>query len=42
LRLQRSVFDIPTNFNVATIDNSGDLETAGQALIQMLENYRKR
>jgi ribose 1,5-bisphosphokinase len=42
LRLQRSVFDIPPNFNVATIDNSGDLETAGQALIQMLENYRQR
>lgn len=40
-RLERSGFDIPDTFNVATIDNSGDLETAGQALIRILENYRQ-
>ncbi|WP_313617239.1 phosphonate metabolism protein/1,5-bisphosphokinase (PRPP-forming) PhnN [Agrobacterium sp.] len=40
-RLERSAFEIPDTFNVATIDNSGDLHAAGKSLIQILENYRQ-
>lgn len=40
-RLERSAFDIPGSFNVATIDNSGDLQTASRALIGILEDYRQ-
>ncbi len=36
-RLARSTTALPANLNVANIDNSGELEAAGQELIELIE-----
>ncbi len=37
-RLARAISPLPSNLQIASIDNSGDLETAGNELVELIED----